>query len=204
MRHILSIFVFTAILSNTFAQTSYEGVGMTASYSFSNDVKALDIGTGYIKFKKTGRSGWTFGVFGGPAWGVYGGELSNGNIVQAINDDMDGVVLDDYDIPEDTDGGFSIGTKLLFTYLITNYTFISIGPRLNYFSPQEISVYNESSDNSYIYYQYTQIPYKGNRFIPGVELDISVSGWWTANYAISLLPEGNYMHSLGFTRIIAF
>lgn len=199
-RVLIGFFIIISSYSSMRAQENgpKSHIDLYASYSWSDDLKALGIGLDFYTMPWD-YIPWmvTIGAYGGPAWGMYNGELRNSDIVSAIQQDMPGTTLNNYNLPDDSDGGYMIGGRLGLGRFFPGTIFtLLFGVRADYYSPQEISVYNVSEDNSGIYYQYTQIPYKESIIIPGIELGFKYYQF-SLVYSYSFLPEGEVMHTIG-------
>lgn len=200
------LFLLTLFLPfNTNAQTIHIGAG----YHSSDNLTGYTVNMDYSYFKNQySPIGYRFGGSFGPANGIYGGDLSGSYIQSEITKQMQGNSLSSYDVADDTGGGFIIGGKLLFSYRNTRDShklkyFFSIGPRLSYFTQQEVDVTTVSTGGGNEYTEFIQLDYQDPVLIPGIELNFHPYGFITFQYAYLFQGENkDPMHMFGLAMPI--
>jgi hypothetical protein len=185
---------------NGFSQKNIIALGL--DFSKRDNLSGLGVSMDYLSIVK-GRMGFKIGLSGGPAWGKYQNDLSSSYIKSYIYDQMEGDTYVGHINPEKTDGGWYFGGSVMMLMKFKNGAFL-IGPRLNYFSGQEISVLNNSEDSQYIYSGYAQMPYKERALVPGLELNLILKDTYTLKYAF-MAKQGDFtrMHMFGVAIMLS-
>ena len=201
----MKLFVLFSILwiSIQISSSQDKGLFLGADYSWRTDVSGFGVNIGVNGFnnKELGIHG---AVGGGAAFGNYTGGLSNSTIKGYVYDQMTGSTYISHDTPDDVNGGWYLNASLLFLKRFHDAKFsVLIGPRVNYFSKQSVSVLNESQDNQYIYTEFAEVPYRDAQWIPGLEVNMLFGDFLMLKYAY--MSKGNYeknMHMFGLAFFI--
>lgn len=183
--------------SVTYLSQSLTYIGV--DYSFSEKQSGFGMG---VDLSSTGQkgTGWKAGASFGIAWSPYDGELSSAYLRNEVAKQMEGSTLESFEAPDETDGGFVWGGKILFLYFFSHDNYMAIGPRVNYFTGQEISVTTVSSDGRYEYTEFSQVPYLDPVLVPGLEINLSPEAIkpFEFRYSYMFMPEGQgAMHMIG-------
>lgn len=207
MKLILPV-LFTFFLSSSFSTSaqSSNALFLGADYSWNDQLSGLGVAMDFGQFFDKSRFGINIGLSGGPGFGTYQNDLSNGIVMSNIYNQMSGDIYVNHQMPEKTDGGFYLSGRALFMIAFRNTRFkLAIGPRLNYFFKQELSVLIQSEDANYIYDEFAQIPYRDGEIVPGLELNMTFADAVSVKYARLLTPnEAVAMHAIGLTFSMNF
>jgi hypothetical protein len=199
LRHnllVVSILFLTTVPLKVFSQKPNKMISLGLDFAQRDNLSGLGISMDYLAIVKR-RMGFKIAVSGGPAWGKYQNDLSSSYNRNYIYDQMEGDIYISHINPETTDGGWYFSGSALMIIKYKSGAFI-IGPRLNYFSGQEISALYNSEDSQYSYAGYAQMPYKKRVLLTGLELNLLLLDMFTLKYAI-MTKQDNFtrMHTFG-------
>jgi len=196
---------FIASPALTIAQSS-NALFLGTEYSWNDNLSGLGVAVDFGQFFKKSRFGINIGVSGGPGYGNYQNDLNNGIVMTNIYNQMSGDVYVAHEMPEKTNGGFYFSGRTLLMIAFKKSKFkLAIGPRVNYFFEQELSILTQSKDNNYIYDEFVQVPYQDGKIIFGLELNMTFLDHFSIKYARMYIPnESKAMHSIGITFSMSF
>jgi hypothetical protein len=191
---------------NCSAQKRYreaKALMLGVDYSKSEFISGLGIGIDYCHLFDDKRTGISFGIGGGPAWGKYRDDLSNTYIENYASQEMGGDTYDGHSYNDRTNGGWILNTNLIFLYGLSSTSIIGIGPRLSYFSKQDYSVIVNSSDSQFIYAENIVMPYRERVIVPGAQINLFIAPI-TLKYALMKIKgEEGLMHMFGLAYVLS-
>ena len=200
----LFVLFFTLFISIQIVSSQDKGLFLGADYSWRTDVSGIGVNVGVNGFnnKNIGIHG---AVGGGSASGKYTGGLSNSEIKGYIYDQMTGSTYLSHETPnsDDVNVGWYFDSSLLFLKRFHDSKFtVFIGPRINYFSKQSVSVLNQNEDNQYIYTEFAKVPYRNAQWVPGIEVNMLFHDFFMLKYAY--MSKGEYEKNMNMFGLAIF